>query len=69
MFGKIFGVVSLSMAWVFGVSMVSAIPFVVVSMISENLGYNFKTSLWLGIAAGAVAVYAVVINPFLIRNQ
>jgi len=69
MFAKIFGAVCLTMAWAFAVAMISAIPFLIVSMISEGLGRTFKTSISLGVAASFVAVSAVVVTPLLSRRR
>jgi Na+(H+)/acetate symporter ActP len=68
MFGKIIRSLGFGMAWAFAIVMASAIPFLLVSMVSERLGRNLKTSVWLGIVAGAVAVYVVVINRLLTRS-
>lgn len=67
-FGKIIEIISFAFAWAFAIIMVSAIPFLVVSMISEHLGFIFTTCAWLGIAAGAIAVYVVIINGLLTRS-
>lgn len=69
MFLRLFEAVCLTMAWAFAISMISAFPFLVVSTISECLGRNFLTSIWLGISASCIVVSAVVVLPLLSRAR
>lgn len=69
MFARFFQAACLSLAWTFAVSMISAMPFLVVSTISESLGRNVETSFFLGIAASCFAVSTVVIRPLLRKGD